>query len=66
MRFVPDWTGSWLERLMAMAIGLFLVAGLALAIHRRSWIVVLVWLVLFSAALVPWVLDLLKAKQRKN
>ncbi len=64
--FPRPWTGSRFEYLRAVLIGLFLVAGLAVAIQRRSWVVALVWLVLLAGAVVSWTHDLLKAMRRKS
>jgi hypothetical protein len=67
MRFVPDpWGGSWFSYLRAVLIGLFLLAGLALAIHRGTWIGVTVWAVLLAIAIVCWARDLKNAIQRKS
>jgi hypothetical protein len=66
MRLVPNpWGGSWFGYLMAVLIGLLLVAGLAVAILSRDWILALVWLVLLVAAGVTWVRDLWNAIQAK-
>jgi hypothetical protein len=66
MRFVPyPWGGSWFGYLTAVLIGLLLVAGLAVAILSRDWILALVWLVLIVEAGVTWVRDLRNAIQRK-
>jgi len=66
MRLVPNpWGGSRIDYLMAVLIGLVLVAGLWVAIVSRDWILALVWVVLLVAAGVTWVRDLLEAIQRK-
>ena len=66
MRLVPNpWGGSRFSYLTAVLIGLLLVAGLAVAILSRDWILALVWLVLLVAAGVTWVRDLRNAIQRK-
>jgi hypothetical protein len=66
MRLVPNpWAGSWFGYLMAVLVGLLLVAGLAVAILSRDWILALVWLVLLVGAGVTWVRDLQIAIQRK-
>jgi hypothetical protein len=66
MRLVPNpWGGSWINYLMAVLIGLLLVAGLWVAIVSRDWILALVWLVLLVGAGVTWVRDLRNAIQRK-
>ncbi|MGA8220694.1 MAG: hypothetical protein WB780_03500, partial [Candidatus Acidiferrales bacterium] len=59
MRLVPNpWDRSWFGYLTAVLIGLFLTAGLWVAIHSRAWILALVWLVLLFGAGVTWVRDL--------
>ena len=66
MRLVPNpWGGSWIDYLMAFLIGLFLTAGLWVAILSRDWILALVWVVLLVGAVVTWVRDLLETIQRK-
>jgi hypothetical protein len=66
MRFVPyPWGGSWFGYLTAVLIGLLLVAGLAVAILSRDWILALVWLVLLVGAGVRLARDLGNAIQRK-
>ena len=58
MKFVPSlWSASWWERLKAIFIGIFLAAGLAVAVERKAWIVTLVWGVLIVGALVSWISD---------
>ena len=59
------WGRSWIDYLMAVLIGLVLVAGLAVAILSRDWILALVWVVLLVGALVTWVRDLLNAIRRR-
>jgi hypothetical protein len=66
MRLVPNpWGGSWFGYLMAVLIGIFLTAGLWVAIQSRAWILALVWLVLLFGAGATWVRDLWNAIQRK-
>jgi uncharacterized membrane protein YqaE (UPF0057 family) len=65
MKFVPSpWSASWLERFTAIVLGIFLPAGLGVAVERGSWIVALVWVVLIVGAIVSWGRDFRRAMKK--
>ena len=57
---------SWFDYVKAVVIGLVLLMGLVVAIHRGSWIVAGVSALLLAGALIAWGRDLMKALQRKS
>jgi hypothetical protein len=67
VRLVPNPSGnSWFDYVKAVVIGLILLMGFVVAIHRGSWIVAGVCAVLLAGALIAWGRDLMKALQRKS
>jgi hypothetical protein len=62
MKFVPSlWGASSWERFRAIALGIFLAAGLATGVHRGSLIAVAVWTVLITVTLASWIQDFVRA-----
>jgi hypothetical protein len=53
-------------RFKAVVIGLILLTGLFVAVHRSRWAVAGIWTVLLVIAAAYWVRDLKNAMQRKN
>jgi hypothetical protein len=67
VRLVPNpWSGSWFDYIKAVVIGLILLTGLFVAVHRSAWVVAGIWTVLLVIAAAYWVRDLKNAMQRKN
>ena len=67
MKFVPSlWSASWWERLKALLVLLFLLGGLALAVDRRWWIVMVVWVALIVGAVISWTRDLARAMRHEE
>jgi chromate transport protein ChrA len=67
MRLVPNpWGNSWFDYVKAVIIGLVLLIGFVVAIHRGSWIATAVWAVLLAVATASWARDLMNAMRRKS